>query len=280
MRPMLAATARKVEDICYPCCGTPKLDGIRALVVGGQLLSRNFKPIRNYWIQEVCRGLPEGLDGELMVAGGFQSVTSAVMSYEGRPDFEYWIFDRIGPGGYLERVEALPVLPSFCRILQPTYLWTIDALLAFEEACLEAEYEGIVTRSAVGPYEHKRSTLRSQNMVKFKRVQDSEATVCSILEGMTNNNPIERSIFGYAKRPGGRSGHTNRGTMGSLVCRDVHNGMDVRVGSGFDDALREHIWTNQLAYIGRVLKYSYQAHGVKDAPRFPRFLGWREDMVS
>ena len=50
-KPLLASAA-VLEKIRYPVQATPKLDGIRALIIGGQLVSRKFKPIPNQWIAE------------------------------------------------------------------------------------------------------------------------------------------------------------------------------------------------------------------------------------
>mgnify|MGYP005609938573 FL=1 len=45
---------------------SPKLDGIRAIVRGGVVMSRNLKPIPNPVVQERFKHL-EGFDGELIV---------------------------------------------------------------------------------------------------------------------------------------------------------------------------------------------------------------------
>ena len=54
-RPMLAAKADP-DKISYPVLAQPKLDGIRAAVVGGMLLSRTLKPIPNREIQAALAG--------------------------------------------------------------------------------------------------------------------------------------------------------------------------------------------------------------------------------
>src|SRR5687767_4999915 len=121
-RPMLAARARTYDDLWFPVLGTPKFDGIRCLKFAGHAYSRAFKPIRNLEVQKQLQGLPDGLDGELMSLGSFQDTTSAVMSYAGKPDFEYHVFDYFGAGltvPYYRRMEQLVALslPSFVRIV-------------------------------------------------------------------------------------------------------------------------------------------------------------------
>ena len=104
-RPMLAAKATDDELQALFKRGhsfllSPKIDGIRALVVNGQLVSRTMKPIRNYHTQQLF-GRPEleGLDGELVVGNPWdknlmQQTSSGVMSYGGRPDVKFCVFDK------------------------------------------------------------------------------------------------------------------------------------------------------------------------------------------
>ena len=74
-----------------------KLDGIRAVIKDGVVLSFSFKPIRNKFIQEQLKGLPDGLDGELVLRDlktEFREVSSAIMSEKGEPDFVFYVFDK------------------------------------------------------------------------------------------------------------------------------------------------------------------------------------------
>lgn len=274
-RPMLAATAERIEDIRYPCAVTPKLDGIRAITRGGELLTRSFKLVPNHHIRKLCEQLPNGLDGELISGANFNETQSAVMSRGNQPDFTYVVFDCYGDEPYWNRAHSLTTLglPSFCVPLLPVAVNNIDELKSFEHGALEAGYEGIICRDALAHYICRRSSLREHYMVKFKRFIDSEAVVLAVLEGSTNENPQVADNFGYMKRPGGQAGKVARGTMGSLLCRDVHTDVEVRI-AGFTEAMRAEVWANPMAYIGKQLRYRYQREE-GCAPRFPRFMGWR-----
>src|SRR5882724_6813110 len=94
-KPMLAGTIESdhdLEKLHYPLLISPKLDGIRATVQNGILLSRNLKPIRNEFVQRHFSRHPfEGLDGELICGDPtdkecFRKTTSAVMSFDGVPE--------------------------------------------------------------------------------------------------------------------------------------------------------------------------------------------------
>src|SRR5262245_16576926 len=94
-RPMLAETLKELSQIKFPVLLTPKLDGIRCLKVNGRAVSRKFLPIPNHHVRTLIeQHLPDGVDGELMCPGAmFNQTTSRIMSQEGTPDFEYYVFD-------------------------------------------------------------------------------------------------------------------------------------------------------------------------------------------
>ncbi len=84
-RPMLASHCTDTSKLKFPILVSKKLDGIRATVQGGRLLSRSLKPIANENVQARFAGLPEGLDGELIVGDpcapdAYRKTSSIVMS--------------------------------------------------------------------------------------------------------------------------------------------------------------------------------------------------------
>ena len=103
VRPMLAASLESgsgesvpLSKLKYPLLASIKYDGVRALKVNDTVLSRSFKPIPNTFVQRRLASLPNGLDGELVVAGqDFSGTSSGVMSKDGEPDFVYYIFDYV-----------------------------------------------------------------------------------------------------------------------------------------------------------------------------------------
>ena len=96
-RVMRAATLTK--PVKFPVLASPKIDGIRAIVRDGMLMTQSLKPVPNKFIQSSVNWADyEGLDGELVVgsptdANVMQATQSGVMSEEGEPDWHYWCFD-------------------------------------------------------------------------------------------------------------------------------------------------------------------------------------------
>lgn len=268
----------------YPYLATPKIDGIRFLMVNGVAVSRTFKPIRNRYIQELLSShLPDGIDGELTSGDTFQSSTSAVMTIEGTPEFKVWIFDYVEPEiqdilPYYLRMLTMPSIPSTlfeCEILMGTNISSYEELLRYEAICLEEGYEGVMVRDPNGTYKFGRSTVRDNILLKVKRFLDDEAELIDIWEKMSNQNPEERDAFGNVKRSSALDGMIPCGVAGTLIVRNKE-GQEFGIGSGLNDYLRQEIWENKEQYIGKLVKYKYFPQGVKELPRHPVFLGFRD----
>lgn len=285
-KPMLAGTydAGKAR---FPYLATPKIDGIRFIMVDGIALSRSFKPIRNKYVQQVLAAhLPDGIDGELTCGDTFQSSSSAIMSIEGEPDFRCWIFDYVDPQAvaiapYEDRINH-PILgsgleenlPFQTTVLRPIILHDEHDLRAAEEQFLEAGFEGIMVRDPRGTYKFGRSTTKENSLLKVKRFLDDEAVIINIEEMEHNLNEAQQDAFGRTKRSTSQEGKVGAGTAGTLVVRNSE-GIEFGIGTGLDAALREQIWSNLDAYIGQTVKYKYFPVGVKEKPRHPVFLGFR-----
>lgn len=281
-RPMKLAKLKGFDQLRFPCLVTPKLDGIRALNVYGRAVTRSFKPVRNPHAAKLIQSLPHGVDGELVMPDAdFSETQSAVMRYEGPPGLVFQLFDWASDKPYAERIKeaesAFAGIPGV-EVLSPTPVWSKDELLGVEEDCLAAGYEGIVVRSPEGPYKCGRATALERYGFKHKPVQDSEAIVLAMDEAEENQNPIVANNFGLASRPGGRAGKVPKGTLGGFHVKDLRSGTLFRIGGGkgLTQNLRQQIWDNQAAYIGKIVRYTYQQIGSQGRPRFPQFVGFRE----
>ena len=57
----------------------------------------------------------------------------------------------------------------------------------------------------------------------------------------------------------------------------VYNGVQVQVGSGFSDELRDTIWADPDAFIGRIIEVRYQEVTPDGSLRIPTFVCFRND---
>lgn len=126
-----------------------------------------------------------------------------------------------------------------------------------------------------GTYKFGRSTVNDGILLKLKRFEDAEAILIDIEEKMSNQNAAELDNFGNIKRSASLEGMVGANTAGTLIVRN-DEGQVFGIGSGLDDAMRAELWRNKDQYIGKLVKYKYFPHGVKELPRHPVYLGIRD----
>lgn len=280
-KPMLAGTLENISDIKYPVLVTPKLDGIRCLIVNGKAVTRNFKPIPNHYIRNTLESSAiEGFDGEIVLKGKeFNEISSSVMSEDGTPDFSYMVFDLWGIYGYKDRIDNLMhhFTTSHIEYLFPLLINNEQELLDYESKRLTEGYEGIILRSIDGPYKFGRSTIKEGYLLKLKRFYDSEAIIIGLQEKMHNENEAIKNVFGRTERSSHQENQIAANTLGAFIVREIKTNIEFKIGTGMNDELRKQVWSNQKDYIGKIIKYKAQKVGEKDAPRFPSFIGFRNE---
>lgn len=285
IKPMLAGKCEQPESLNFPLLATPKLDGIRCLKINGRALTRSFKPVSNRFIREwIEANLPDGIDGELIVKGTTFSETAGHVGREsGEPDFTFAVFDYVSKEldiPYAYRMRELSSMDDFGHVekVLPEEIRSLDDLMVYEERCVGEGYEGVMIRTPHSPYKCGRSTEREGYLLKIKRFEDAEAVILDTYEGMSNLNPAEKDNFGRTKRSLSQAGLVGRGELGGFVVRHVETGVEFRVGYNHvvGGIARVALWEQREALIGRLVKFRHQPSGAKEAPRFPKFIGFRE----
>ena len=287
-QPLLAAKLSDFEKLKFPVYATPKLDGIRALKIDGEIVSRSFKPIRNKKIANILENLlPEGADGEILSGKTFQDSTSTVMTADANINntIFYW-FDYVKDSvsdSYLKRIEDIkkfmndhPEAHDEIKIvpLYPKKIDTIEELMEFEKLCLDQQFEGVMIRNGDGPYKCGRSTEKQGILMKMKKFDDDEAVIVGVIPLQKNMNEKSTDNFGYSKRSTHKDGKVDLEMLGSFEVD--WNGIRFSIGSGLDHNLRKQLWKNRDDLIGKIVKFKYFNQGMKSAPRFPTFLGIRD----
>lgn len=261
---------------------SPKLDGIRAIVIGGVVMSRNLKPIPNAHVQKLFGHL-EDYDGELIVGEPtaktcYSDTYSGVMSADGEPAVTFYAFDHIEEpdADYETRYERLEDSSNVVVLCQ--HMVTNQAEVeAHEQRYLDEGYEGVMLRKARGKnskYKFGRATAKSCTLLKVKRFSDKEARISGFEELMKNGNEATKDALGHTVRSSHQDNLIPMGTLGALVC-STDDGTEFRIGTGFDAATRQRLWNSRFDLYGHLVKYKSFDIGVKNAPRFPVFLGLR-----
>jgi DNA ligase 1 len=287
MRAMLASPvqAGQLGFLKFPLLASPKLDGVRCLILKGRAMSRTMKYIPNAHVQKLFgRRSLNGLDGELIVGPAtspnvYRDTMSGVMSDMGKPNVTYYVFDDFTyDGGFEERLKATKNLEPRSNIIsvKHTYVRSPNELNALEGKFLAQGFEGVMLRHPEGPYKQGRSTLKEGWLLKLKRFVDAEARVVGFRELMHNHNKAVINELGYQERSSKKAHLKPAGVLGALVVKDLTTDVEFEIGSGFNASDRAAIWDHRMKLVGQLVKYKSQPTGVKDRPRFPVFLGWRD----
>lgn len=254
--PMLAAELTYERLLRYPMLATPKIDGIRFLVVGGRAVTRSLNPIPNdhvrTWIEA---NLPEGVDGEITVPGGFGATSSAVTSRDGRPEFTVWLFDQFTPDTYRMRITKLGRLADLqnrIRVLVPVEIRDEAELWAFEDLCLAEGHEGVILRDPNGAYVCRRTKEEEGLMLKLKRYVDDEAVILDTY--IMHGSEIEAG--GFVVR-----------WKGQIFNLAWNSSLGLTRADALEMAAKLR---------GRIVRFRHQPNGAKRLPRFPVLTGFRE----
>jgi len=286
MKPMLLCRDNPdTSKLPYPVYAFPKLDGIRCVIVDGQAKSRTMKDIPNESIQRILgKHHWNGLDGELIVGDPnsstvYRDTNSFVMAQKKTGPFKYYVFDNwMMPDnpkfGY--RYDTLKHFAEdvHVEVLPGEFIRDERELLDFEERCLNNGYEGVIVRCREGVYKQGRTTMGEQNTYKLKRFVDDEALVIGFEEEMHNGNTAETNELGRTKRSTAKAGLSGKGTLGAIIAR-TPEGIEFAIGSGFNAEDRKQLWRDRSDLVGVTVKYKSFPIGVKDKPRHPIFLGFR-----
>ena len=291
-KPMLAGKAPALEDLRYPVFSSPKLDGVRAIVRSGRVLSRNLLEIPCPTVQELF-GDPRfnGFDGELIVGSpvapdAFRRTSSLVMSHDPVDTrlapivfhvFDDWSHD----GTFDERYEAVKKRISksakIFSVVPHARLANKHMVQTMEELYVGDGYEGLMLRDPQGAYKFGRSTTKEGGLLKLKRFEDMEATIIGFKELKHNEN--EDRTGGLAKRRSTKQAGKRGGqVLGAFQVRGLSGpfqGVEFDVGTGLSAADRVAFWQAQGGLLGKILRCRYFPLGSKDKPRFPVFQGFR-----
>jgi DNA ligase-1 len=223
---MLAVNCEDRSALKFPLYASPKIDGIRCIVSNGVAWSRKLLPIPNQFIQAWAKKnaeMLEGMDGELISAGTFQDVSSAVTSEDGEPDFKFMVFDLVSDDAMDFTARDLCIegfmehqVPR-CEVVEQILVGSLETLEVYERRVLAKGYEGVMIRRPDSPYKFGRSTEKECYLLKLKPFEDAEAVVIGFEEEMHNGNEATRDAVGRTKRSTAKAGKVGKGRLGKLL---------------------------------------------------------------
>ena len=281
------------KELKFPLLVSPKLDGIRCIVKNRTAYSRTFKELPNEALQsQIYIDGDFELDGELIegdptASDVYNKTLSVVMSGD-KPinNLRYFVFDdpslSMKDETFIDRLISVKrnagiIASPFIKFLEHTWIDNLDDLLEFELRQLQLGYEGIMMKCPYGRYKHGRGTWKEGLIYKLKRFQDDEAIIVDFGEMMHNTNEGIRNELGYIERSDTKDAKEGSGMVGKFICE--FNGELIEVAAGqFSHDERKLIWNQKDQLVGAVIKFRHFTIGVKDKPRFPRAVGFRDKM--
>lgn len=292
-----------LKTLPYPLYGSYKLDGIRCLIKDGKILSRSGKPLPNTNLLIRFKKLLDNkkfvYDGELYCHGlNFGQISSIVMA-DDKPlegielhlfdiiPLSSWNDDKSSPyafryGFLLKDIDL--IAPPCTTVVNQFEIKTVSEAKKFYKGAIKSKYEGIILRDKLGLYKHGRCTIKEGNLFKLKAWQDYDGVIVSVHEGkkIKKSAPKQTNELGRTKRSHKQEDYEPSGSFGFFTVEvkddDNNTTCTVEIGSwkGITDEIRDDIWKNKKKYIGRWVKFKGMAVGVKDKPRMPKNMEFRD----
>jgi len=248
----------------YPCWGSVKKDGVRAVFRKGSFYSRRGLPFKGLDILEdelkYLGYLDVALDGELTVPGcSFQVGSGLIRSDNLVLSAHFSIFELPNYSGtFKQRIKAMEAMRGASKNFGPLKHWPIKSkkqAMAFYTQARKLGFEGIIIR----PYDYKYVGSRSYSWMKVKPlIKDLELKVVSAYEG---TGKYEGMLGGVTVEYFGSKGWTL-----------------VDCGSGFTDEQRAiwWPWPNKSPLIGQRIQMEAMEETDEGSLRHPVFKEVKE----
>jgi DNA ligase-1 len=302
------------KKLKFPCWVQPKIDGCRAYNPEGTLLARTMKKHANLFTTKFySTNEHRGFDGELAAAHecdpALMRITgSALSTITGEPFTLWHIFDYITDLTitlpYSQRYDIakarMELLQSqgMCghlRMVPYIECNSLDEVYAVHACNMAAGFEGSCVYNPKQIHKQGDSSPTHGGVVRIKDFVDVEVKVLEIIEGSKNLNVAQINELGHTFRTSHQENLEPNGMVGTLVVAalaDVYDLYDKKLllvaqGQVFNASPGK--MTNEEAadfflhpekIVEQIGKVKFFPKGMKDAPRFPQWIGFRsaEDM--
>lgn len=310
-KPFLACDWKENEKD-FPLLILPKIDGVRGLNYSGTLTGRSLKKFKNKHLTQLfSKPQYEGLDGELACGDECDSdlcrkSSSASSTIEGEFIWTWHVFDicsdEVQNLSYEKRhamlssyvmSEQLQGRLLDLKVVPYIVVNSLNELLEQEAIWIDMGYEGVVTRKPGTPCKRGRATAREGGYGRIKRFADGEGVIVRINEGYSNKNEAQINELGQTYRTTHQDKMVPNGMVGSFVVTlltvpdslpdhiELHVGDEMTVGAGkLTHEERLYYFKHPDEFLGRISKFKFFLHGMKDKLRIPTHQSFRtaEDM--
>ena len=308
----MTSTLRKVQkapcdlidvgEIPLPIYYSTKLDGYRCVYINGAPHSATMREYDNIHLRKMLKPLVRRsnwiFDGELYAHGEPFEAHGKIRSKSKPlpPALRFWIFDAIHVDDWdkpltkfadryvnlkrlLENVDA----PGL-KVVQQRMATTHEQLDNWFRADIDDGFEGGIARTPDAPYKHGRCTVKQAQMFKLKDFVDYDAKIIEVHEMMGIREGAERTLdpLGHRKAVHKKEDLEPKGTFGHFVVAldqdQFPNAETMVIGGwkGLSFEKRAKIWANKKKYPGQWIRFQGQSVGIKDRPRIPKNVQFRD----
>lgn len=315
VKPALAEDAL-LDKVQFPVWAQPKIDGVRAMNLNGQLTGRSLDEFKGFGVTDFFSRLSfVGFDGEMILGSTPNSTerlcaltTGAMGRFKGETemaDLHWWVFDLVRPDTvglsyearyYMLAQRVLELDHPRVHLVPHVVVHDLDQLKALIAQHAAEGYEGTIIRNPRAAYKAGRATLKGQELWRVKASADSEILVTGLTEGNRNANEAKTNSLGRTERSSAKDGLVPNGQIGSIqgtMLADFHEpvtgallfpkGLPVTIAPGhLTIAEATEYFTNPEKIVGHIVKFKHMPFGVKDVPRQAVYLSHRlaEDMSA
>jgi DNA ligase-1 len=297
IKPHLCVDA-DIDKLRFPIMSLEKIDGCRLLHITGSATGRSLKPYANKFITNKFSDSKyawfdgEITFGEITSESLCRDTTSVINTIKGEPEVIWNVFDYLHPDcindSYIVRytklvdyVESNLKHDTSISVVPFKMVNSKEEVLSCYFKLLEFGFEGQILRDPEGSTKFGRATVKEGSYLRMKPQSDKEAICINLVEAMENQNEAKVNELGHTERSSHKENKVGKGMVGMLQCKDCETGLFIDIGAGcMTHEERIFYWNNPEKIVGEPIKYKSMDVGVKDKPRFARFISIRakEDM--
>jgi len=149
---------------------------------------------------------------------------------------------------------------------------------AFYLKVLDMGYEGLILKNMNGRYKCGRGTIKEGLIYKVKPLETVDAKIIEVIQGTNAKEGSAKTI-----------NELGRSVTSKKKEDRVDNNMVADFRVNWEDTTvkvscckmkhpkRKEVWKNKEKYLGKMIEYCFIPVGMKDKPRSPRFIRFRED---
>ncbi len=138
--------------------------------------------------------------------------------------------------------------------------------------------EGLILKDINGRYKCGRGTIKEGLIFKVKPLETVDAKIIEVIQGTNVKKGVAKKIneLGRSVTSKKKEDRELNGMVSDF--RVNYKDTTVKVScSRMKHEQRKEVWENKEQYIGKMIEYCFIPIGMKDKPRSPRFVRFRED---